>query len=62
MLRPLDNEIDPADVDKIIEKADINKDGVISYKEFMNAITNGIFTGNPPRPKERKQQYAPKPP
>lgn len=61
MLRPLSNEIDPADIDKIIEKADTNGDGVISFKEFMNAITNGTFTGNSPRPKERKQ-YVPKPP
>lgn len=62
MLRPLHNDIDPADIDKIIEKADTNRDGVISFKEFMNAITNGTFTGNSPRPKERKQQYVPKPP
>lgn len=56
MLRPLHNDIDPADIDKIIEKADTNRDGVISFKEFMNAITNGIVTGNSPKPKERKQQ------
>ena len=62
MLRPLSNEIDPKDIDKIIEKADTNGDGVISFKEFVNAIMNGTFTGNSSRTKERKQQYVPKPP
>jgi Ca2+-binding EF-hand superfamily protein len=38
MMRPLHNEINPGDIESIIEKADVNKDGFISFTQFINAV------------------------
>ena len=38
MLRPLHNDITQCEIDRMIEKADVNHDGVINFKEFINAM------------------------
>jgi Ca2+-binding EF-hand superfamily protein len=44
MLRPLHREVGEDEIAKIVEKADVNKDGVISFLEFQNAALAGAFS------------------
>ena len=43
MLRPLHREVGEDEIARIIEKADVNRDGVISFLEFQNAALAGVF-------------------
>ena len=69
MLRPLHREVGEDEIARIIEKADVNRDGVISFLEFQNAALAGVFQDvelrrpsqvSPPESKEIRKESSQK--